>query len=68
MKHEISNSGGMRTLLKVEPLTNPQHQGWYNLEFSTIYDSADRIREQTNLRMCLDPEAFQRLQQAINQV
>ncbi len=68
MKQEINNAGGMRTFVKIDPLTNPQHRGWYNLEFSTVYDPADTVREQVNLRMCLSPDAFQKLKQLFNEV
>lgn len=68
MKQEINNAGGMRTMVRLDPLTNPQHQGWYNFEMSTVYDNADQVREQVNFRMCLDPAAFQRFKAIVNEV
>lgn len=68
MKQEVNNAGGMRTMVLLEPMSNPQHQGWYNLEISTVYDNAKQVREQVNFRMCLDPDAFQRFKAIVNEM
>ena len=66
-KHLISEAGGVNTYLTVQPLINPQHQGWKQIKISTTYDfSRDPNYEQTKIELCMDPGEFANLKAVIN--
>lgn len=66
-KHLISEAGGVNTYLTVQPLTNPQHQGWKQVKVTTTYDfSRDPGYEQTKLDLFMDEAGFANLKAVIN--
>jgi hypothetical protein len=67
VKKLIDNSGEIHTYVELKPLTNPQHQGWYQLRVSTVYDAArNPNEEQVKLDMCLSPDAYSKLKGLFN--
>jgi hypothetical protein len=67
MKKLIDNSGEIHTYAELIPLTNPQHEGWYNFRVTTVYDAAcNPNEEQVKCTLILAPEALDNLKSLFN--